>query len=614
MRSAPASQGCPVVSVIADGPYHNADSILSHFPKAQPKFRASNDCAAVELDDLTSVPINLVDTVAERMAQVAPHLWLGRWSRVKRDDGSAAYPSQSEADLALAKRIAPELAAHGLSGAVLQQATKAVFDRSALAHRPKWNRADYCQRTIQSACQGIVATSLNALTRATVDWSLYGDVRNARYFAALFSGTLLYIYGLKQWFIWKDDRWQRCEQGEEIEKAKEAVQAMLAEASACLNSNPEQGERRIKETAGAYRLPRLKAALELAQSEPGMSVKVTDLDSDPCLTGVANGVVDLKTGRLMANRPGLHITRHCDAKFDQGATCPRFLQFLHEVFGSDQATIDAVQLLLGYTLTGLTTEEIMIFCVGFGANGKSILGNVVNAVMGEYAKTAPPSLLASRRVDDHGPRNDLAMLDGVRLVSINELPGGMLLDEQMVKQIAGRELISARRLYGEFFSYQPRATAWVRTNHKPIIKGDDDGIWRRIVILPFKQKFEGRRRDPHLEAKLLAERDGILRWMVEGAQKYLKHGLSLSPAMLAEQRRYRTESDMLGEFLTDCTAPDPAGRVLDAELFGRWRYWCDGVGSKTGTKTTFTQRLAERGYAITRSNGKRYYSGLKLML
>lgn len=447
-----------------------------------------------------------------------------------------------------------------------------------------------------------------------VDWSVHGDIRNARHFAAIFGGNLLFVYGHNEWLRWSGDRWVLCDQGQEIEAAKQAAQAMMADAAASLAVDQDRGKGRVREAVAAHNLSRLKATLELARSEPGMSTGPAELDANPMLLGVGNGVVDLKSGALVANRPDMLISRHCGADFDPAATCPRWHQFLTELFAGDQATIDAVQRLLGYTLTGLNTEEIIIFCVGFGANGKSIFGNVAHRIAGSYSKVAPHSLLAARRRDDHGPRGDIAMLEGARLVSVNELPGGMQLDEQAVKALAGREPISARELYEEYRTFDPRFTVWVRTNHRPIIKGDDDGIWRRIVVLPFRQTFEGSRCDKHLEAKLWAERDGILRWMIDGASRYLaSSSFALSPAILAEQRQYRRESDLLGEFLIDCTVVDPAGRVLDKELFGRWRIWCDVNGHKAGTKPTFTRRLAERGFPISRSNGDRFYSGVRGM-
>ncbi|AMK24908.1 phage/plasmid primase, P4 family [Sphingobium sp. TKS] len=445
-----------------------------------------------------------------------------------------------------------------------------------------------------------------------VDWSVHGDIRNARHFAAIFGGSLLYIRGIKKWLRWSDDRWVLCDQGQEIEAAKQAAQAMMADAMAGLSSDQDRAKWRVKEAVAAHHISRIKATLELARSEPGMSAGQADLDANPTLLGVGNGVVDLKSSALISNRPDMLITRHCVADHDMAATCPRWLQFMDEVFAADQATIDSVQRLLGYALTGLNIEEIIVFCIGFGANGKSIFGNIVNRIIGGYSKVAPHSLLAARRGDDHSARGDIVMLEGARLVSVNELPGGMHLDEQAVKALAGRESISARPLYGEFFTFDPRFTVWVRTNHRPIVKGDDDGIWRRIVVLPFRQKFEGAQRDPHLEPKLWAERNGILRWMIEGARQYLTKGaLALSPAILAEQRQYRRESDLLGEFLADCTVADPAGRAADRELFVKWCGWCDGNGHKAGSKATFTQRLAERGFPICRSNGQRFYSGLR---
>lgn len=445
-----------------------------------------------------------------------------------------------------------------------------------------------------------------------VDWTVHGDIRNARHFAAMFGGRMLYIHGRNEWLRWSNDRWVLCDQGQEIEAAKLAAQAIMTDAAFSLSVDQDRGKGHVREAIAAHRISRMKAALELAQSEPGMSTGPADLDANPMLLGVGNGVVDLKAGALIANLPEMLITRHCAADYDMAATCPRWLQYMLEVFGGDLATIDTVQRLLGYTLTGLNTEEIIVFCTGFGANGKSIFANIVNRIIGGYSKVAPHSLLAARRRDDHGPRGDIAMLEGARLVSVNELPGGMQLDEQAVKALAGREPISARELYEEFRTFEPQFTVWVRTNHRPIIKGDDDGIWRRIVVLPFRQKFEGSRCDKHLESKLWAERNGILRWMIEGAGKYLaSNSLAFSPTILAEQRQYRRDSDLLGEFLADSTVADPTGRVLDKELFGRWRIWCDANGHRAGTKTTFTQRLAERGFPISRSNGQRFYSGVR---
>jgi putative DNA primase/helicase len=283
---------------------------------------------------------------------------------------------------------------------------------------------------------------------------------------------------------------------------------------------------------------------------------------------------------------------------------------LDQIFINDTETIECVQRLLGCTLLGLATEEILIICYGHGSNGKSVFSNVVHKIMGGYAITAPPSLLTARRQDDTGPRNDLAALAGARYVSINEMQAGDRLDEQVVKMLAGREPISARFLHQEFFEFTPSFTPWLRTNHKPIITGLDDGIWRRLVLLPFNRKFTDDEKDPALEQKLLDEQDAILMWMVEGAKLYLQDGIKLSPRMRSELGTYRSESDLLGEFLADQTTTDPTGKASQSLVYSSYRGWCDDCGVRPLSKKTFTQRLAERGYPEGKSGKNRFYTGL----
>jgi putative DNA primase/helicase len=600
---------CPVVTVRAVGTRYSRQTILHAFPPKEQKSSrrhqkavAANPRQEVELTDAHRLVA--AQTVAE-MKSDHPVLWQGKFDQLGARRGGGHYESQSDADLAMAGYIAKQLAERVATREELHLLTVAVMDRSGLAQRPKWHdRPDYRASTIAKACADVEVQPL-------VDWALSGDVRNAKVFARMYRDKFLYVHQQGKWLQWRNDRWQPCEMDEELAAATEVAKTLVRLAADELGADPDRGKRLVSEAMKAAMLPRLKALLELAAAEPGMGVTPGHLDAQANFLGVKNGVVNLRMGWLQPNQPEFLITKHCAADFDKTAECPRWLQTLDQVFQGDQATIDTFQVLLGLTLTGETGEEVIIFCVGFGANGKSVISNVVTTIMGGYAQTAPPSLLASRRTDDHGPRSDLAMLKGARLVSINELPGGMRLDEVMTKQLAGREPIAARHLYGEFFSFLPSFTPWVRTNHKPIVTGEDDGIWRRIVILPFRRKFEKHEQDPYLESKLLAERDGILRWMIEGAQRYYRDGLRLSPAMKREQATYRKESDLLGEFLEEKTVTDPQERVEQGQMYFDWKLWCEANGVYPGSKKTFTQRMAERGFTSAKSNGKHLYAGLK---
>lgn len=446
------------------------------------------------------------------------------------------------------------------------------------------------------------------------DWALRGDTRNADFFANVNQDRLIFVHEHKKWLRWDTERWQWCNQGEEIEVAKAVARAMVLHAAQLEMDSAILG-RLLNELALVQNEAKLRAMLSLAGSDPRIATSVIKLDADPLLLGVRNGVLDLEAGVLTPNTPGLRVTKQCEASFHPDAQCPRWLKFMDEVFNGDQATIDAVQRLLGVSLTGLKDEEFIVFCVGHGANGKSIFGNVVSAIFGDYAKSCPSSLLAARRSDDHGPRGDLADLKGTRLASVNELPGGMQLDETVTKQLAGRELITARHLYGEHFAFQPGFTPWVRTNHRPIIKGTDNGIWRRIKIIRFGRTFELHEQDPDLERKLLAERDGILAWMAQGAHDYLNAGdprILESSTMAREVTQYRAESDLFGEFLEDETVIDAGSEVERGVLWTRWVFWAEEHGLQKGSMRAFTEKLSERGVSERKSGAKRFYTGIKL--
>jgi putative DNA primase/helicase len=406
--------------------------------------------------------------------------------------------------------------------------------------------------------------------------------------------------------------WSWCNKSEELQAGVTAAEKLLDVGREVFPQDQARGKQLLTHAVKAHDVKRLESMLKMAASEPGMSIALTDLDSDPWLLCVRNGVLNLKTSALLVNEPHMLITRQCNATYDRNAQCPRWLQFLNEVFGGDTETIETVQRALGYTLTGSVTEEKLFICFGHGSNGKSVFNNIVSTIIGDYGRVAPSSLLTARRDGDTAPRNDLAALAGARYVAINELQAGDRLDEQIVKTLAGREMISARFLHKEFFEFMPTFKPWLRTNHKPIITGDDDGIWRRPVLIPFKQKFNDEQKDPYLEEKLLAERDGILAWMVDGALKWQRDGLKLSPTILKECASYRKDSDLLGEFLNDVCTTDPNEKVEQTDLYQQYRAWSNQNGVKAIAKASFTRRLTERGHPPTQSNGKRYYDGLKI--
>jgi len=457
------------------------------------------------------------------------------------------------------------------------------------------------------------ASTVTESLGSSVDDAAPGDILAGKVFAYLNSGQMLYVHAARRWYRWTGDRWAPCLQGEEIEAAKLSADRALDHAAKRHQANPDQGKRLLSWAGALRNARRLQAMLELARSEPEMSVaSLRDFDRDPDVMGVPGGLIDLKSGQFRNATPEDRLTKQAGVCWESEAQCPQWRRFLRDVFQDDKETIDFIQRAVGYSLTGHSTEEKMFLCVGHGANGKSVFSDLLTMLLGDYHHTAPASLL-TRRNSDGGPSDDLAGLCGARLLSINETAEGDRLAEQTIKRVVGREPITARFLYQSSFTFTPTFSTWSRTNHRPIVTGTDEGIWRRLLLIPFDRQFHDDEADPWLEVRLREELPGILKWAVDGAVAWYRRGLQVPGRIRRESQRYRSESDLLGQFLTDFTRPDPSGRVEQPALWLRWQRFCHDEGVTVGSKKSFTRRLAERNIPVRMSNGNRYYGGIVLL-
>ena len=271
------------------------------------------------------------------------------------------------------------------------------------------------------------------------------------------------------------------------------------------------------------------------------------LDQHHDLLCVPNGTVDLKTGAMLPSDPELGFTLCAGVAYDPAAQAPRFEQFIHEVFpGPDVSAY--IQRWAGYALTGRVREDVMAVWYGQGANGKSVLMDVLAQVFGDYAISAEPSLLVSKVQTAGAASPDVARLVGRRLCYVNESKVGDKLNEGQVKRLVSTEKLSARGLYRDPFDFYPIAKIVLRTNNKPVVDDTSDGTWRRLHLLPFDQQFSGPRRDEHLLDKLKNELPGILTWCVHGAAQWYAKGLAPPPVVLAATEAYRADSDEVAEW------------------------------------------------------------------
>ena len=258
---------------------------------------------------------------------------------------------------------------------------------------------------------------------------------------------------------------------------------------------------------------------------------------------------------------------------------------------------------IGYTLSGFTTAQCLFFLHGRGANGKSTLLETFASLMGELAHKARAQVLMQAE-RDRIP-NEVAALAGKRLVVSSELSDGGRFNEGLIKDLTGGDTMSARFLYGEVFNFRPTFKLWLYGNHKPTINGTDDGIWRRVHLIPFDVQIPENERDPQLGRKLLGELPGILAWAIRGWNDYQQNGLQPPAKVKNATASYREESDILGKFISDRCVEDDDQKAEAGPLYAAYKEWADENGLRAHSNVRFAKLLIERGFTREKNSATR---------
>ena len=350
----------------------------------------------------------------------------------------------------------------------------------------------------------------------------------------------------------------------------------------------------------------LRSTLALARAIKPIADAGDGWDADPWLLGVPNGVIELRTGTLRPGQPDDRITMQIGAPFDPDATAPRWTQFIQEVFLGNQSLVDFVHRAIGYSLTGITTEQVLFLLYGTGANGKGTLTNTIKRVLGDYAWNMPFTTIEMK--DRTAIPNDLAALVGRRFVIASETNDGTRMNEARVKALTGCDPVTARFLHGEFFTFEPFGKYWLSVNHKPIVRDDSHGFWRRLRLIPFTRRFEV---NPTLASELAAEAPAILAWCVRGCLAWQEHGLQPPSIVTEATTAYERDSDPLAVFIDEACDLAPSGEVGAREIFQHYESWAIAHGLRPGERlssTAFGRKLAERFDRI--DGARRTYRGV----
>lgn len=577
-----------------------------------------------------------VDAILRRMfdskhGQKLQDLYNGSWERYGIGDGS-----QSSADQAFCNT----LAFWCRCDAALMDA---IFRRSGL-YRQKWDKRrgakTYGQITIDRAikdCRDIwepqervqhpvpaippppqnTSNDVPAIENATVGetgqrrYYTYDDTGNALRFRDANAGLIHYNHVDGCWIYWDGVRWASDENGE-IKRRADKMLADMAKDLKEMQDDPAYNA--YKKHLSRSRSHRGKEGfIAEARHLEGVPVLPSEMDRAGNAFNVRNCLISLKTGKTAEHDKKYMISKLAPVTYDENAKCPRWDRFIEEITCGDKSLQLYLQRMIGYCMTAYTKEQCMFFLYGNGSNGKSVFVDTIAYMLGEYAASCQPETVMMRDRNNTA-RGDLARLKGARMVVTSEPNDGCRLDEGIVKQMTGgtENKLTARFLYGREFEFSPEFKIVMSTNYKPVIKGTDNGIWRRVRLIPFTAEFTKENRDPQLTEKLRRELPGILNWAIAGAVGWCKEGLPPCAIIDEAGQEYRSEMDRVQQFLDDCTTRSESSSTQASTLYKCYKAWCSEQGDRFPVGSTKFFMELKRRFKSRKTEAYNEYIGIKI--
>ena len=418
----------------------------------------------------------------------------------------------------------------------------------------------------------------------------------------------------KKWFFFNGSYWQEDIGNQRVELAAERVANSIKKEKPELSFSTKTDE--DKAMNEWYRFQKdsrshMAKMHMIDEFKKYVIVKHGEFDKEDMLLNTESGYVDLSSGELHDHDIDKKFSHQTVAEYSDNVDAPLWEKFLNQIFNSDEELIHYVQKAIGYSFTGSVDEQCLFILNGRGRNGKSVFSNVVSDVAGNYAKQMNVQTIVAKKNQSGSANSDIARLEGARIVTSSELNEGDRFDESLVKQLTGGDKILARFLYGSEFEYKPKFKIWMATNHLPIIRGTDDGIWRRIKIIPFNIQIPKEKVDKKLEYKLKAEYTGILNWIVQGAIMWQQEGLEDPEAVTKVIETYRAEMDPLDAFLEECCTTGQNYSIKAREMYDAYHEWAKESEEYKMSMTKFGREMRKKLLRVKRRDGW-YYVGLKL--
>lgn len=607
-------------------------------------FASNGDTDTPVRGRITSAPVTTLDD-AELLRRAMAAANGSKFSQLWMGDHSG-YPSQSEADFALCS-----LLAFWTGGDAVQM--DRLFHQSGL-YRQKWddrhyaNGQSYGQATIEKAISGTTEfynpkhtempeasphTNNAPAPNIQGDWLpiaaiktalARGETGDAEILAMLYKDRIIYDHTEKEWYLWDKHTWKadRTERTPNL-VAYQVASQYLHTAGELQKMGEASDATSMASRAGSLRQRnRISNVLSRARSQPSLAITGDEWDADPWRMGVANGVLDLRTGQFTAGKPSDYIRKSAPTEWRGINTpAPRWALFLEEIFTRDQQLIRFIQRLLGYGITGLSVEHILPVFWGDGRNGKGTLLETIGAVLGSdlASPTDANTLMAAQSGGGGGPQPFLYALRGTRLVWGSETNEGQRMNTSLVKKLTGGDTITTRTLHSKPVTFSPSYLIILLTNNKPHVAAEDSAIWDRLRLVPFTQRFvdaptreNEHQKDKYLIETLKQEASGILAWLMRGCLDWQTHGFNEPSVVLDATTEYRREEDILGQFLTERTCIREGAKTRAMKLYKAYTNWCEENGITPRANITFGKNI--KRYYLTGERDKQgvYYKDIEL--
>jgi len=437
------------------------------------------------------------------------------------------------------------------------------------------------------------------------------DTGNAQLLAKLHSENMRFSHTSKEWFVWNEQYWGRDIKMQRYNFAEDVSQYRQRQAMSMKDNTEKLKMFNFGVRSGDK--VKMDSMLSVASTLPEFATISDDWDQDELLFQCNNGILVLTDGSFINGKPNHMISQCSGVNYDPSAECPVFDQFLIDIMDGDEELAEYLLMCLGYSLSGLTDEQCMFILNGNGANGKSVLLDLMGYVFGDYLVHTRFDVFLKKY--NSTSTNDLARLSKARMVKANESGVGKNWDEERIKEITGGDKITARYLYAEYFNFRSRIKLWCATNNLPKTDDLSDAFWRRMVVIPFDRQFKGDDRNANIVEELKRESSGILNRLYQGFKQWTDTTLKKPPPrVVGAVKKYKAESDVVAQWI------DMAGVVKNGGyettpakvIYQRYMDWHDeNESGKPISQIAFGKRMKSMDMGSEKIGGKRVYVGLQ---